>query len=703
MEKKCPRCGHQFETQIAPELKDSCPKCLAEMIMNQSATTKDPNETVAYEGEDHPLKINSIFAGMKIIELLGKGGMGFVYKAHQLNLHRDIALKVLAPKLANSPEFTSRFQREAKALAQLNHANVVQVFDHGKEGEFFYLVMEYVDGTTLRHVMNTQKVEPTIALKYIPQICDALEYAHTKGVIHRDIKPANILIDLNGQIKIADFGLAKMRSEAINNFTMTNSGDVMGTPHYMAPEQTKGMSDVDHRADIYSLGVVFYEMLTGDLPLGRFPNPSEKVKVNIGIDEVVLKALEVDPELRYQRISEVKNDVTQLGTKEKKRDFDSNSRNDRHGKQSSDIRESSPKLSKCALFCALGLPLSLGVFMLVFGIAKIFMDRTSEAQELASVIAATVQLLAIISGIASLITIRTQPNLYRGTSIAKFGIFFPLGLLFIFICFYSTLDHRGSERFTSPYETQADWTPYIFIAVILMHVFFSLHYFLRLSIKSLLLSLVVVIMILTPVILYNFSTSNERFLSTMQNMQEDRAMESVRVFDHIATRLHKINNEKLTQSTDLQSVWKKLRKLYETSKNNKHSEMILELEKIVDTNHLKKLIEKAESAQTIPSIIHDRENHPLKTVYLNQFIENSLLNIYSRNNLSYNGNDIRIKEDGNDVSTGKSSEGENNYYLIGISDGSYQFFIPIKRLNSGDYMLIEDPLVDALVLSILTK
>jgi serine/threonine-protein kinase len=170
----------------------------------------------------------------------------------------------------------------------------------------------------LRQTLQAGKLEPRQALAIVPQICDALQYAHDEGVVHRDIKPENILIDKKGRVKIADFGLAKLLRPGEgpgvrgSPYTLTGSHQIMGTPHYMAPEQMERPQTVDHRADIYSLGVVFYEMLTGELPLGRFPSPSQKVQVDVRLDEVVLRSLEKEPERRYQQASEVKSDVEQI-------------------------------------------------------------------------------------------------------------------------------------------------------------------------------------------------------------------------------------------------------------------------------------------------------------------------------------------------------------------------------------------------------
>ena len=183
-------------------------------------------------------------------------------------------------------------------------------FGRGAGGEgIYYFLMEFVDGLTLRQLLDAGKLAPQEALAIVPQICEALQFAHDKGVVHRDIKPENILMDRSGQVKIADFGLAKLVGQEAKDFSLTGTGQVMGTPHYMAPEQTEHPQEVDHRADIYSLGVVFYQMLTGELPIGRFAPPSKKVQIDVRLDEVVLRALEKEPELRYQQASELKTEV----------------------------------------------------------------------------------------------------------------------------------------------------------------------------------------------------------------------------------------------------------------------------------------------------------------------------------------------------------------------------------------------------------
>jgi serine/threonine protein kinase len=248
------------------------------------------------------------FPQLEIIELLGMGGMGIVYKARQPQLDRLVALKILPMDSARHPSFAERFSREAKALARLNHSGIVDVYDFGQTGPYYYFIMEFVDGMNLRQLLDSQTVTPRQTLELVMQICTALQYAHDEGVVHRDIKPANILVNKKGQAKIADFGLAKLLG-ATPDTMLTTTQAAMGTLNYMAPEQRENAQGVDHRADIFSLGVVFYEMLTGEVPMGRFEPPSKKVQVDVRLDEVVLRALEREPARRYQHASDLKSGV----------------------------------------------------------------------------------------------------------------------------------------------------------------------------------------------------------------------------------------------------------------------------------------------------------------------------------------------------------------------------------------------------------
>jgi hypothetical protein len=299
---QCPKCGRLMPAGVLAGL---CPACL----LAQGADTQG-DEAGARHFQPPPIaEIAKLFPQLEIIGVLGAGGMGAVYKARQAALDRFVALKILPATNTSGINFAERFNREARALARLSHPNIVAVHEFGQAGALHYFIMEFVDGTNLRQLEQAGRLSPREALQIVPQICDALQYAHDEGVVHRDIKPENVLVDRKGRVKIADFGLAKILGLDGQSARLTMEGQVMGTPHYMAPEQVERPLTVDHRADIYSLGVVFYEMLTGDLPLGKFSPPSRKVQMDVRLDEVVLRALENDPARRYQKASEVKSQV----------------------------------------------------------------------------------------------------------------------------------------------------------------------------------------------------------------------------------------------------------------------------------------------------------------------------------------------------------------------------------------------------------
>ena len=297
--KRCPKCGQPIPEQAPQGL---CPKCV---LLQASIPTEGAKTRPAPSREE----VAAAFPQLEILELIGQGGMGFVFKARQPKLERLVALKILPQALATDPAFAERFTREGRALARLNHPNIVAIHDFGQASGFFYLIMEFVDGVNLRQAMRAGRFTPAQALAVVPKICEALQFAHNEGILHRDIKPENILLDAKGRVKIADFGIAKLVGETQADATLTSGSTTLGTPHYMAPEQLEKPGTVDHRADIYSLGVVFYEMLTGELPLGRFQPPSQKVEVDVRLDEVVLHALEKEPSRRYQQASQVKTAV----------------------------------------------------------------------------------------------------------------------------------------------------------------------------------------------------------------------------------------------------------------------------------------------------------------------------------------------------------------------------------------------------------
>ena len=372
-ENKCPQCGTPLGSGAVAGL---CPACLLKAGAASDTITdaKQPPFNPPGIAELAPL-----FPQLEILELIGKGGMGAVYKARQKQLDRIVALKILPPGIGDDPAFAERFAREAKALAKLNHPGIVTLYEfgvaagvppavepgilpggkgaisseRGKNSDtvpggkmppstsggtpdatpLYFFLMEYVDGVNLRQLLHAGRISPREALAIVPQICDALQFAHDQGIVHRDIKPENILLDRRGRVKVADFGLAKIvgndasfgvppsggsgtanpdRLKAELQTALTDAGKVMGTPNYMSPEQIAAPGEVDHRADIYALGVVFYQMLTGELPGKPIVPPSQsggKVQIDVRLDEVVLRALERKPELRYQQVSEVKTMV----------------------------------------------------------------------------------------------------------------------------------------------------------------------------------------------------------------------------------------------------------------------------------------------------------------------------------------------------------------------------------------------------------
>jgi hypothetical protein len=295
-----------------------CPQCL--LHGGAEAPTIAPEPVV----DDTPAGLARLFPQLEVRELLGRGGMGVVYRARQRHLDRVVALKLLPRAAAEDSSFAERFGREARLLARLTHPGIIAVHDSGCVAGQYFLVMEYADGGNLRQAVRGGKLEaalvtgdwrpaardgrldPVVAVHILGQLCDALQYAHDQGVVHRDLKPENILLTRAGALKVADFGLAKMLGPAGPDAGLTGTGQVLGTFRYMAPEQLAAPQAVDHRSDLYALGVVFYELLTGDQPAGSFPPPSQFVPTYPGFDVVVRRALASDPAQRYQQARELR-------------------------------------------------------------------------------------------------------------------------------------------------------------------------------------------------------------------------------------------------------------------------------------------------------------------------------------------------------------------------------------------------------------
>lgn len=299
-----------------------CPRCLFQAGSSESGETAvgvDGESALGQSGIARE-ELDHAFPNLQIIELLGSGGMGIVFKAIQSGLEREVALKVLSCPAGQFEPFSLRFEQEAKILARLNHRGIVTVFDSGKvmlrEGSapLFYILMEYVEGGDLQHLLSKGAMEPEKAFRVIADIAEALGCAHENGILHRDIKPANLLVAESGEIRIADFGVARLITLDGKNGEsgLTITGTTVGTPFYIAPEVWDDPESVDHRADIYALGVVLHHMLTGERPTGHLESPSRLLNFPGWIDKPVMKAIARKPEDRYDNVGEFSSDARRV-------------------------------------------------------------------------------------------------------------------------------------------------------------------------------------------------------------------------------------------------------------------------------------------------------------------------------------------------------------------------------------------------------
>jgi len=282
---------------------------------NQAARPATPEKSRQRWRPPSLEELHELMPGYAIDKLLGCGGMGAVYRGVQTQLGRTVAIKLLPPDLEqDDPSFAERFKNEAKLMAMLAHPSIVAVYDFGqtKEGQLFF-VMEYVDGTDVAHLISSQSRLPASeALKITLQVCDALAAAHELGIIHRDIKPANVLINTRRQVKVADFGLAKLHD---GQHGLTKTGHAVGTPDYLAPEIYLLGASADNRTDLYSLGVMLYQMLTGQIPRGAFKPAATFVPgLNPRFDAIISRALQVDRAERYQSAAEMRHDLDLIAT-----------------------------------------------------------------------------------------------------------------------------------------------------------------------------------------------------------------------------------------------------------------------------------------------------------------------------------------------------------------------------------------------------
>ncbi len=300
-------------TKLAASKRENVPSLLEVMVVAKALTASQARRVLQEVGDaQEKLEI----PGYQILEKIGKGSMGIVYKAKQTSVDRIVAVKVLLDALASNKEFIKRFDREAKIAAKLSHNNIVNAIDAGEVSGHYFFVMEYIEGETIKDMLERGKVfDEKIALKIVLAVAEAIKHAHQKGLIHRDIKPENILLTKDGNVKLADLGLA--RPTADEKWAMSEAGMAIGTPYYISPEQVRGQVDVDIRADIYGLGATLYHMVTGVVPYtGETPNevmkkhvdknclltPPDHVntKLSSGLGEVVETMMAKNRENRYR-------------------------------------------------------------------------------------------------------------------------------------------------------------------------------------------------------------------------------------------------------------------------------------------------------------------------------------------------------------------------------------------------------------------
>lgn len=299
-----PDAGDNSRTQARSSvLQGLNPVGLMEGVLGGQATDWEP-----------PLaeELESFFPGYTDFRFIDRGGMGAVYSAMQNSLERRVAVKILPPDLGKDALFVDGFHREARLLARLQHPNIVAVYDFGRNAlGHLFIVMEYVHGTSLFEILKQEQLPLPRVLEIIAQVCEGLQFAHDHGVIHRDIKPTNILIDGRNSVRVADFGLAKLVKAESTTTAQTRSSLIMGTPVYAAPEQRRPNATVDHRVDIFSVGVTLYEMITGHFPVGVFEPPSKKAGSPPALDKIITKALRESPADRYQNAAELKKAIKQ--------------------------------------------------------------------------------------------------------------------------------------------------------------------------------------------------------------------------------------------------------------------------------------------------------------------------------------------------------------------------------------------------------
>ncbi|MHC5012799.1 MAG: protein kinase domain-containing protein, partial [Planctomycetota bacterium] len=298
----CPDCGRPVPVREGADAVACahCHRAFAPEALKTAAYERAPEGPQPRDPNDE--LVGKTYGDWKLLRLIGRGGMGKVYEATDAEGTRRVAVKLLSTDLAADPSFVKRFRREARLLSDLSHPHVVEVFEQGEADGHLWFVMEYVRGENLRRRLERGPLPAGEAVQIAGEIASALAYAHGRGIVHRDLKPENVLLDADGHVHLADFGLSRLVRTGGHEATtlLTRTDVILGTYEYMAPEQRRGETDLDGRADIFALGVILYEMLTGNLPHGRFQPPSRvQLDTPATLDGVVNRALTPERDGRY--------------------------------------------------------------------------------------------------------------------------------------------------------------------------------------------------------------------------------------------------------------------------------------------------------------------------------------------------------------------------------------------------------------------
>lgn len=258
-------------------------------------------------------ELQALLPHLEILAYIGHGGMGTFYKARQPKLDRLVAVKILLVDPGSDASLIEGFRREARAMAGLAHINIIGIYDFGQSDSTLFLIMEHVEGETLESLIESRGFGLQEVVSIISQVCDALDHAHEQEVIHRDLRMGNTMLDIEGQVKVGDFGLARLIGEELFRHNLSAANQAMGTMDYVAPEQHDSSKTIDLRADIYSIGLMLYKLTTRTLPRGTFVPPSHFAPdLDPRVDKIVIRCMQTNPDNRYQTISELRADLESL-------------------------------------------------------------------------------------------------------------------------------------------------------------------------------------------------------------------------------------------------------------------------------------------------------------------------------------------------------------------------------------------------------